>query len=127
MTLSKNHFIFFIVFALSFFSCQDQTSTSTEVLNKEKMVQVLVDVYQLEATVYTLDKSKNCKDIFNTFYLPSLLEEHCISKANFDSSYAWYLSHHEEGIALMEELKDSLENRKLKKILYTPNLDTLNK
>jgi len=87
----------------------------------------MVDAYQLEATLVHLDKKKKRKAIFNNIYLPNLLTEHGISKEAYDSSYTWYLSHHEQGLILIKEVKDSLEERKLRKQLYLPILDTLNK
>ncbi len=126
MTLSRIHFVFFIVMLCYLYSCTKQTAAPDYLLSKEKMISIMADAYQLEAALVQVDKKKTKRTFFNKVYLPNLLAEHGTSKEAYDSSYAWYLSHHEQGLLLMNQVKDTLEDRKLRKQLYLPKLDTLN-
>jgi len=126
MTLSKIKFIFFLLLFLGLTSCHDQEKTPESILSKEKMVRVLADVYQLENLLSGMDKgSRQGNEVFNTKYFPELLERHQITKEEYDTSYTWYMYHNEIGLELMKEVKDTLEKRKLYKVLYLPQIDTL--
>lgn len=126
MILWSNKYNFFTIVAFScllLFSCSQKKEIPENIIPKEKMVQILADMYQTEAVLTNLDHKRGDNTlILKNTYLPIILKEYEVSSSDYDSSYTWYMSDKDEAINLIQSVKDSLEKRQQNEYLYIPKL-----
>jgi len=100
-----NRSIFFILCILVISGCK-QSSPPKDVLQKEKMKEVIWDVMQaqmLAQQITLTDTSLNLVDETNALTL-KVFEYHHTNKEQFDKSYDWYLKNPKD----LNEILDSL-------------------
>ena len=81
-------------------SCTKSDNKPENLLSKEKMVSILIDIHILESEIQTLRLSKDSSQLlFNTFER-ELFEKHQIPKEVYKKSFEYYL----EGVKDMEKI-----------------------
>jgi hypothetical protein len=100
-----------IVFALS--SCGESQKKSRDgILSEKQMVSLLIETHLVDAILISQDASASDKQDKGLFYYPSVLEKHGITKAQMDSSVAWYMRNPEAYARIYASVIKDLEVRK---------------
>ena len=123
MSLSiKNNFLLFVL-AFFIFSCanNEQVETPDNLIPRETFVQVLVD-FALAESAANMNIKNVLFDKTDSVYAFNPLEENHITKAQYDSTLAFYSAHTDlykevyEAVLLklntMQTQRDSLKNKK---------------
>jgi hypothetical protein len=92
-------------------ACADRPKTSEGILSENKMVQMLVDTHLTDAILFTNNGTAEEKRDKALFYYPSLLEKHGITRAQMDSSVAWYTRHPEAFSRVYAKVIEDLQKR----------------
>lgn len=89
----KNILIFPLALVfLVFFSCTESRSKAKAgILSEERMVELMVDTHLVDALISADSTAAAKKREKGLFYYPSVLEKYGITKAQMDSSVAWYM------------------------------------
>ena len=97
-----------ILFTL--FACNEAVETIPDnVLSKEDMVSVMVDVQLIEAAL-SINQSEEAKETAYYNY-DSVLKQHNLSKEKFDESFKYYSEHPELMEQIYEEMLSELSKR----------------
>lgn len=97
--------LFFILF---FSSCNDAGMAPEDLIPPQEMAYIIKDMVLLEATYNTrLIRVKNKSELMKN-YSSEILNEHSITKENFDSSYDYYVEHSEEFEEILELVFEEL-------------------
>lgn len=95
-------------------SCQ-QDKPQKDVLEKEELVPLLVDLHLLNAIESSVEYRKIAMDVDSIDSYSYIFEKHGTTKAEFDSSLAWYSRHpklfteiYDEVIMNLTRLQDSI-------------------
>lgn len=98
-------------------SCGKAGSKSGEgILSEEKMVELLVDTHLIDAILSADNSRSEVKRDKALFYYPSVLEKHGVTKAQMDSSIAWYMRNPALYNRIYEKVVKNLENRQAAEI-----------
>lgn len=93
-------------------SCGNGRSKSQpKILSEKKMVELLVDTHLADALLYADNSRSDEKRDKALFYYPSVLEKHGITKAQMDSSVAWYMRNFAAYTRIYEQVIKDLEKR----------------
>ena len=85
-------------------SCAKSDKKPENLLSKEKIVSILIDVHILESEIQTLRVSKDSSQLlFNTFER-ELFEKHQVDKEVYKKSFEYYL----EGVKEMEKIYEAV-------------------
>jgi hypothetical protein len=106
----KGKLYILIAFALIAGSCSSRPGSSG-ILEEKKMVELLVDIHLTDAVLYTNNGMADVKRDKSLYYYPSVLEKHGITKAQMDSSVAWYTRHPPSLTRVYEKVIKDLEKR----------------
>lgn len=108
---------------LSFTSCKQQ---GEEILNKEQMAELLVDVHKSEAVI-ALNYSKFPNDSTKSIIRAAVFKRHNITQAQFDSSLVWYGNHIEDYMEIYDKVIERLnqENEEIKALIAQDNAQIL--
>jgi len=96
------------ILLLTLFACNEEAIIIPDnVLSREKMTSVMVEIQLIEATmaVNQLKGGKEAKEIAANSY-GSVLQQHNISREEFDVSFKYYAKHPE----LLEQIYDEMLN-----------------
>lgn len=88
------------------FSCSD--NKNPDVLSKNEMTDVLIDMHIAEAKVNTIGLNADSTEILYNIMEKRILEEHGISKEQYLQSYNYYLRNMDQLESLYGMLVDSL-------------------
>ena len=105
-----------LLFALlALISCSESRSKSRAgILSEKKMVELLVDTHLADAILNVDNSRAEEKRDKALFYYPSVLEKHGITKAQMDSSVAWYMRHSAAYLRVYEQVVKDLQKRQAK-------------
>jgi len=93
-------------------SCgNDRSKSQPKILSEKKMVELLVDTHLADALLYADNSRSDEKRDKALFYYPSVLEKHGITKAQMDSSVAWYMRNFAAYTRIYEQVIKDLEKR----------------
>ncbi|MHC1708284.1 MAG: DUF4296 domain-containing protein [Bacteroidales bacterium] len=88
--------VFGFIMLCIFFSCSSEPKIPEGVLEKEKMIEVMVDFQITEASVlYQQNHQKDIK-FYTNYYYENVLKKHGISRDDFRKSIDYYKSYPEE-------------------------------
>ena len=96
-------------------ACGGQEEQPDDVLSKEQMVAVMIDVQIAQTRVNNLRLKNDSAQKAYDYYQSYLLEEHTVSDSSFYTSLQYYLNRPDELNDIHEAILDSL-NFRLKKI-----------
>lgn len=83
-----------LFFCLAFTGCIFETKVPENLIQKEEMSLVLMDLLLKESIAYNLEMSKDSQKImFNAHYKPLVFKKYQTSSAIFDSSIQFYMRH----------------------------------
>ncbi|MEQ6120981.1 DUF4296 domain-containing protein [Reichenbachiella sp. MALMAid0571] len=103
--------IFLVILILMATSCTKSDKKPENLLSREKMVSILIDVHILESEIQTLRLSKDSSQLlFNTFER-ELFEKHQVKKEVYKKSFEYYLEGVKEMEKIYEVVIDSLNYR----------------
>ena len=95
---------------LTLFACNEAVETIPDnVLSKEDMVSVMVDIQLIEAAL-SINQSEEAKETAYYNY-DSVLKQHNLSKEKFDESFKYYSEHPELMEQIYEEMLSELSKR----------------
>lgn len=110
--MNKNLIYLLLLFCILFISCGEGRSKSRSgILSEKKMVELLVDTHLADAILYVDNSRSDEKRDKALFYYPSVLEKHGISKAQMDSSVAWYMRNPAAYARIYQQVVKNLESR----------------
>ena len=89
-----------------------RSKSSVAILSEQKMVELLVDTHLADAMLYVDNSRSDEKRDKALFYYPSVLEKYGITKAQMDSSVAWYMRNPDAYARIYEQVIKDLEKRK---------------
>lgn len=102
---------FLIIGLLVVLGCRDVSSRPDDVLTKEEMAAVLLDIYILESQTKELkvhfDSSKKVYNLFEA----KILEKHDVPDSSYRKSFSYYQDHPDELDEVYGMLVDSLSLR----------------
>ena len=99
--------IIFITLLLTSFACIRQADLPADVINEDKMVEILVDYHTTEQLVAKLpDNFDTLTTQFQSVYFPQMLTKHEISREQFFHSYSYYCT----DLKRFEEIYSKVEN-----------------
>ena len=98
MRLALSVFCFFMLFA-----CQS-TSNQTQVIEEDKMIEIMADVYVLEMHYQKTYGAPTQYKKHLDRALKTLFASHGISRASYERSFTYYASKHEQFIHMNEEV-----------------------
>jgi len=98
MRLVLSIFCFFVLFA-----CQS-TSDKTQVIEEDKMIEIMADVYVLEMHYQKKYGAPVQYKKHLDRALKTLFASHGISRASYEKSFTFYASKHEQFIHMNEEV-----------------------
>ena len=103
--------LFFLLGGVFLGGCQKNRGTPA--IKKEKMTEILVDIYRTQSTLNAATLLPEAK---KAYYYCNLLERHGVTEELFDSAVAWYASNmdifeqvYQDVIAQLEKEKAALE------------------
>ena len=100
------------------FSCkQAEEKIPSDILSKEKMVKVLVDIHLAEANVTIKNLAGDDANKLATAYYQHIYKSHRISKEEFKKSFLFYSQHPQ----LLEKIYDEVLSELSKKQVETVN------
>jgi len=106
------HWLLSIGMTLLLFSCAEEAITiPPEILSEDTMVEILTDFHIIEGAYHKRLIKKQGKKQFTAELYGAALREHGTTKAEFDKSYDYYLSHPELMEGLMEEVMEELSKQ----------------
>lgn len=88
----KHALYIFIGFILIVSGCKDNSKTDEpeNLISRDKMVQVLMDIHLIEASIKLNNKRKLNKEEYTFYYYQYLFEKYNITKEDFDNSLTYY-------------------------------------
>ena len=96
-----------------FFLCGCKIDKGTPAIEKDKMVEILVDIYRTQGILSAELLPNNAK---KEYYYCNLLERHGVTEELFDSAIAWYATNmdifeqvYASVIAQLEQDKEALD------------------
>jgi hypothetical protein len=116
-----NRFVFLVLWVTlsMLLSCQHDRP-SKDVLDKEELVPLLVDLHMLRAIESSVEYRKIAQQVDSVDSYSYIFEKHGTTKAVFDSSLAWYSRHpglftevYDEVVMNLTRLKDSIESGRM--------------
>ncbi|MCX6225733.1 MAG: DUF4296 domain-containing protein [Bacteroidia bacterium] len=115
--MNKNLIYPILIILLVLNSCGEGRSKSKKgILSEEKMVELLVDTHLADAMLLVDNSRLDEKRNKALFYFPSVLEKHGITKAQMDSSVAWYMRNPAGYARIYEQVIKNLEKRQASEI-----------
>jgi len=112
MLKSKQTVVFFFL-CVSLFLCGCKINRGTPAIQKEKMTEILVDIYRTQSTLNVSTMPPGAK---KAYYYCNILERHGVTEELFDSAVAWYATNmdifeevYKDVIARLEREKGELE------------------
>jgi len=107
----RNKLIYTLILLLPFvISCRENRAKSRSgVLSEAKMTELLVDTHLTDAILYIDQSRADEKRDKALYYYPSVLEKHGITRAEMDSSVAWYMRHPEAYARIYAKVIKELE------------------
>lgn len=85
--------IIFITLLLTSFACIRQADLPADIINEDKMVEILVEYHTTEQLVAKLpDNFDTLTTQFQSVYFPQILAKHQVTKDQFFHSYSYYLT-----------------------------------
>jgi hypothetical protein len=101
-----------LLILLALYSCGNNRPVSRSgILSEKKMVELLVDTHLSDALLETQSPRLDERHDKALFYYPSVLEKHGITKAQMDSSVAWYIRHPDAYARIYGQVIQDLERR----------------
>jgi hypothetical protein len=98
------------VMALATCGC-GSSKTRSGILSEKKMSELLIDTHLADAILF-IDKSRaDEKRDKGLFYYPSVLEKHGVTKAQMDSSVAYYMRNPAAYARIYDQVMKDLESR----------------
>lgn len=89
-------------------ACGKETSIPSEIIQPDKMVNILIDVHQADAKVSNLRILEDSAYVLMRHYDLAIYREHGVSEDDYRTSYQWYLQHPEVYKDLYVVVVDSL-------------------
>lgn len=83
--------VLLVLVALS--SCKRELRAPENLLDKTRMVDVLIDIHLLEAKLNALSVDKDSSSVLYKAYEQQIFEKHQISSALYQESYQWHFNH----------------------------------
>lgn len=83
---------FLIISAILFLSCihQKEKNTNLNIIQKQEMIQILVDV-ELAESVITIEQIRNQNiDIYSSYYYNTVFKKYKITRKQFEESLKYY-------------------------------------
>lgn len=110
--MSKLPILITLIFSLALAGCDSGGSKSAKgILSEKKMVDLLVDTHLVDAILYVDNARSDDKRDKGLFYYPSVLEKHGVTKAQMDSSVAWYMRNPKAFARVYDKVMKKLETR----------------
>ncbi len=106
--------VFLYVVAVVFFSCGENEQVPEDILSKEKMVDMLIDLRIAEGKVSTITLSKDSSRVVFAELERRIFEDHKVDSATYVKSHNYYLLHPEEYLSITDAVIDSLKVRQQK-------------
>ncbi len=100
-----------LVVALSLFSCGKGEEVPENILSKEKMVSLLIEMRLAEGRVATLTLSNDSSLNLFSELEKSIFEKHEVDSLTYIASYQYYLLHPREALYITDAVIDSLKVR----------------
>ncbi|MFY0652089.1 MAG: DUF4296 domain-containing protein [Cyclobacteriaceae bacterium] len=105
----KNIFLTLLIFIL--FSCGNGAEIPNDLLPKEKLVQILIDVHVLESKIQNIRVKKDSSQLLYNTFEKEIFEKHGIERDVYDRSYRYYLEELNEMENIYKTVIDSLNLR----------------
>lgn len=103
----NRNFILIILLILFLSACQNSENRVPEgVLSKSKMIEVLTEVYILEASINHENISVGIKNQYNSVHYDELFKRLEVNKVSFDTSLVFY----KKDLKIFKEIHDSIYN-----------------
>ncbi len=115
----KRHYLYILLLTFFINSCSTRPSVPRYFPDEDKMALIIADVYQVESLLaqtrlnYNLDKEDNVSG-----YYRFVLEQHGLTKVDFDTAMAWYSAHpvvlsdvYEQAVVILSKRDAELKNR----------------
>lgn len=74
-------------------SCKSELKAPENLLDKTRMVDVLIDIHLLEAKLESLSLDKDSVSVLYRAYEQQIFDKHQITAELYDESYQWHFSH----------------------------------
>lgn len=98
-----------LVVALSFFSCKKQEKIPEDILSKEKMVSLLIDLRIAEGRVATLTLGNDSSLNLFSEIEKSIFDKHEVDSLSYIKSYQHYLLLPRQALYITDAVIDSLK------------------
>jgi predicted small lipoprotein YifL len=82
-----------------------------EIIPEDKMAELLIDTHLADAILFTDISLTDVKRERALYYYPSVLDKYGITKAQMDSSVAWYVRNPEAYARIYDKVVKDLEER----------------
>ena len=82
-----------VVLLVTLSSCKKEVKTPEHLLDKTRMVDVLIDIHLLEAKLDALSIEKDSSTVLYQAYEQQIFEQHEISSGLYLESYQWHFNH----------------------------------
>ena len=106
------HFLFMVLASALFFSCSHEADqTPSNIISKDKMIAVLVDIHLAEASADNRLLNLDQINAAMATRYDSLFKEHDINYEQFKTSYDYYLAHATELSEIYAEVVNELSTR----------------
>lgn len=103
-----------VLIAALLMSCSgEQTVSPRDVIPEKKMASLLLEIHLTDAILTTDLSQTDSKRNRALYFYPSLLEKHGVTKAQADSSIAWYMRHPDAYKRIYEQVIQELEKRQV--------------
>lgn len=90
------------------FSCEHKPKSSPDLLSKDKMIDVLVDVSLAEASTFTRSGAKSYDDQLIATKYEDIMQQHQITYAQFSETFNYYTDHPDSMASIMQEVENRL-------------------
>ncbi|MEQ9299171.1 MAG: DUF4296 domain-containing protein [Cyclobacteriaceae bacterium] len=82
-----------VVLLVTLSSCKREVTAPENLLDKTRMVDVLIDIHLLEAKLDALSVDKDSSTVLYRAYEQQIFEKHQISSDLYRESYQWHFNH----------------------------------
>jgi len=118
----KRHYLYLFLIALLITSCSTRPNVPRSFPDEDQMALVIADVYQTESllgqTRLTYNTSNTSKEDKVSGYYRFALEQHGLTKAEFDTAMGWYSAHpvvlsdvYEKAVEILSRRDAELKNK----------------
>jgi hypothetical protein len=101
-----------LVVALTFFSCGKKEKRPENIMSKEEMISILIDIRRAEGMVSTLSLNNDSTTVLFKELEKDIFLKHSVDSAFYTESYQYYLLKPNEALYITDAVIDSLKTMK---------------